>query len=123
MAKIRGFTLVEVMVAVFVLALTLTAALASASYNARALAHAQQIQFAYWAAENARIDLLLDESQALTDHTVSEFPVHLGTLDGHVRAQAHPVEEAPYFAVDIRVYAHKDDPPLAQLNGYYGVEN
>lgn len=115
----RGFTLLEVIVALAVIAFALAAAVSAVSGNTRNAAGLEQRTYAHWVAMNKLAELQISE----------QFPT-LKTTKGSVLMARHEwfwrmkVTQTPNKTlrkVDVEVRADEDaETPLAVLTGYVG---
>ncbi|AVP97041.1 type II secretion system protein GspI [Ahniella affigens] len=116
----RGFSLIEVLVALALVATAITALLGSATLMARQSGQLEQLTFASWAADNVLTEL------ALTD----PFPA-LGQRDGRGQLGPYPLHwrvviqntpEPGIRRIDVHVFAGNtespDEHPITSLAGF-----
>jgi general secretion pathway protein I len=117
----RGFTLLEVLVALLLLSLALVALVRTTSLEARALAQLQESTYAQWVAANAIAELRLDTSTPT-----------IGERDGSAemagrrwrwRMLISGTDEPRILRVDVTVAAEaagtrEDGLPVASLSGF-----
>jgi general secretion pathway protein I len=110
----RGFTLLEVLIALLVVAVTLSAATAAVGGAARRQAGLEERTFATWAAQNTLSRLRLDDFAG--DATQSEQSIAGQTWRVDVKARA----EGPLRRVDLTVRraGEAEAQPLARLTGF-----
>lgn len=121
--RTRGFTLLEVMVALVILALALLAAVRAASLEARALTQVRESTLAHWVAANAIAELRLNEGMPPTGRR--EGRVELGGRRWHWIAEIVATEHPQIRRVETQVYVDDDGlinagDPLARLDGFVG---
>ena len=75
MRHARGFTLIEVLIALVILATALTLGLGSVRQSAQTLAGLEQRLLAHWAAENAAVEEQLRAAAAPNDENATGEPV------------------------------------------------
>ncbi|MBK6434818.1 MAG: type II secretion system minor pseudopilin GspI [Rhodanobacteraceae bacterium] len=119
--KRRGFSLIEVLVALAVVAIALVALLAAAGRMARDADHLRELTLADWVAANVLVETRLRDP----------FP-DLGQSEGRMRMGPHEyrwqrvVQNTPEPAlrrIDVHVYAadaKPDDAPIHSLVGFAG---
>lgn len=113
----RGFTLLEVLIALVVLGVTLTALIHAASVSTRDFAGMRERTFAGWVATNV-----------LTETRLKEANPPPGRRDGHVRyagrdwewtLDVQPTAEEGINRLDVQVYADAErTDPVARLTGF-----
>lgn len=118
MIRTRGFTLLEVLVALAVVALALVALVRSVGLGAAALAHEREVTYAHWVAANVLARTRLSE----------RFPA-LGKRDGTERLADREwrwelvvqATDAPGLRrLDVRVFGRDREASLAALSGFAG---
>ena len=113
----RGFTLLEVLIALVVLGVTLTALIHAASVSTRDFAGMRERTFAGWIATNVLTEIRLKEANPAA-----------GRRDGHVRyagrdwewtLDVQPTAEEGINRLDVQVYADAErTDPVARLTGF-----
>ena len=117
----RGFTLLEVLVAVAILALAMTALVRASGQQAEVLVHARDLTLATWVA-----------SDVLTEvHLRERFPA-IGTRDGSVEQGGRQwrwelavsaTDQPSVRRLEVTVYeaqATSEDAPVARMTGFAG---
>ena len=116
----RGFTLIEVLVALALVATAITALLASATLMARQSAQFEQLSFAQWTAANVLTELKLTEpypslGQRQGRGSLGPYPFHWSVV-----VQNTP--EPGIRRIDVRVFggeqASADEAPITSLAGF-----
>jgi general secretion pathway protein I len=123
----RGFTLLEVLIAILLLSLALTALVRLSGLEARASAHLRDATFAQWVAANALAEARLRGAPAAGSREEGE--ALLGDRRWHWRLTAQATDEPSILRLDVQVYARStaqeraqadDDFPTAVLTGFTG---
>jgi general secretion pathway protein I len=119
----RGFTLLEVLVALLLLSLALVALVRTAALEARALAQLKESTLAQWVAANAIAELRLRVPQPQPGERQGQ--VELGDRRWRWQMQVMATEEARILRLDVAVYAADGDEqarelPAARLTGFVG---
>lgn len=119
----RGFTLLEVLVALLLLSLALVALVRTTSLEARALAQLKESTYAQWVASNALAELRLRE----TDPAIGERSgrAELAGRGWRWTLRITATDEARLRRVEVDVYADSAaavarGEPLAHLTGFIG---
>jgi general secretion pathway protein I len=114
--RLRGFTLLEALVALAVLAIGLSAAMRGIGMATQSTAELRQRQLAEWVAENRLAEIRAlhlfpnpgaDEGEA--DQAGEKFRWHI---------DVKPTPNATFRRVEIRVFGAGAATPLAQLTGF-----
>lgn len=118
--RARGFTLVEVLVAVAVLAIALSAVIAAMARQADNAGYLKQKTLALWVAHNRLAELqLLDEPPATGR---SDGRVEMGGTEWRWEMVVTDTEDDRLRRVDINVRgARQQEGSLAQLDGFFAV--
>ena len=128
----RGFTLLEVLVALLVLALSLGAVIQTAADYAQNQAYLRDRTFAEWVARNQLATTLLQVRMAKRWPSIGqqkgeiEFPVATSDVGGREWRWVMQVTQTPeedLRRLDIEVFplnVDEDQPPLASLSGFVG---
>lgn len=115
----RGFTLLEVVVALAVIAIALAGGISAVSNSTRNAAGLEQRTYAHWVAMNKLAELQL--SQQWPDPQTLAGSELLARHEWHWSMVVSQTEYAPMRRVDVRVRASEDDEsPLVTLTGYLG---
>jgi len=124
----RGFTLLEVLVALVVLALSLGAVIQSAGNYTANQAYLRDRTFAAWVAHNQLVTALMSSDWPDTVQTKGEveFPKASAETGGREWRWVMQVTETPeqeLRRLDIDIFpldADRDESPLASLSGFKG---
>lgn len=120
-ARRGGFTLLEVLVAVFVLALALLALMRTAAVQVDAFGDLRQRTVAGWLAENLLAETRL--SSALPATGSSSGHRRFGDSDWRYEVRVQGTDVATIRRIDVRVFAGDErGHPVAQLNGFAGED-
>lgn len=116
--SVRGFTLLEVLVALAVLALALAAAVSAGAAYVGNQAYLQERTLAHWVARNALIELQLEYPWPGTGKR--EDDARMADRDWHWRATIDETPEEDMRRVDVEVWLGEKDAgePLAGLSGF-----
>lgn len=115
----RGFTLLEVMVALLLLALALVALIRMAGLEARALQQQQDATLAQWVAANRLAEVRLNRQ--LPTGGRAEGQTRMGARDWRWQLDAAATDEPSLVRLDVRVFLDGDrsGDPAASLTGFY----
>lgn len=115
----RGFTLLEVLVALAVLALALGTLIQAGSRQAASLDHLRAHTFAQWVAADRIAEVRLETPWPETG--TRRGSTHLGRLEWHWTLEVEGTEDPEMRRMQVTVRADPDDPdPVATLVGYAG---
>lgn len=122
-ASSRGFTLVEVMVAVAVFALALPALIGSMINVSSGTEHMRKRSIAQWVAANRMTEIrLLHEYQNTMPKDDSDGVVEMNEKEWHWHVKVEKMEAIDnYFLVTVSVFEDKDDEnPVTYLENHLG---
>lgn len=116
--RLRGFTLLEVLVALAVLALALAAAVSASAAYVGNQAYLQERTLAHWVARNVLIELQLEREWPSTGKR--EDTARMADRDWQWRATIAETPEQDLRRLDIEVWLGEDDKgePLAGISGF-----
>lgn len=121
----RGFTLLEVLVALALLALALTALVRLSGLEANATAHLRDATLAQWVASNALAETRLREPFPNVGRREGEM--RMGTRRWRWRMQVQPTDDPAIRRMDVQVFPLQDEvrlsgeiEPVATLTGFAG---
>jgi general secretion pathway protein I len=115
----RGFTLLEVLIALVVLSLALTALVHAASVSTRDFGGLRERSYAGWIAANVLTELRLKERAPATGRRDGQL--RYAGRDWFWRVEIESTQEPRIRRVEVHIYADaaRSD-PLAQLSGFAG---
>ena len=117
MRRARGFTLLEVMVAVAVLAIALAAVISAMARQADNAGYLKQKTLALWVAHNRLTELQLQEQAPSTGR--SDGTVEMGGTEWRWQAVVRETDDERLHRVDIEVMRPgQKEGSLAQLTGF-----
>jgi len=114
----KGFTLIEVMVALFVLVLGLAAVLESTSTSNRALSQQRDRMLAQWVAMNQLSETRVSGQWPKNSNLSGE-----STMAGHIwrwQQQTSTTEDPNLRRIEVRVFRPGEEQSLAFLVGFMG---
>lgn len=115
----RGFTLIEVMIALFVLVLGLAAVLESTSTSNRALAQQRERMLAQWVAMNRLAEVRVSGQWPKNANQTGQTEMAGQTWNWSQLTST--TEDEDMRRIDIKVFlADPDAEPLARLSGFMG---
>ncbi len=118
-AAVRGFTLLEVMVALAVIAFALAAAISASSNNTRNAAGLQQRTYAHWVAMNLMTELHINRT--FPPPRTTRGSVLMARHEWYWTMNVTKTPNTEMRRVDINVRADEDDKnSLVMLTGYVG---
>ena len=116
----RGFTLLEVLVALLVLALALLALTRTAASQVQSLGALRERTLAGWLAQDVLTETRL---AGIAPPGKSDGQRMFGGREWRWELQVQPTEVASIRRLDVRVFAAADrSAPLAQLTGFSGAD-
>jgi general secretion pathway protein I len=127
MRRQRGFTLLEVLVALAIIGIAMAAVLDSAGSHTRNAAYLQQKTYAHWVAMN-RLARLQSTGKWTSEGDETSGSEELGQHEWHwtvktVDVANEQARQAGFRRVDVEVRAEKDDEePITVLSSYI-IEN
>jgi general secretion pathway protein I len=116
--RCRGFTLLEVLVALLVLSVALVAVVRTASLEVRALAQVQEATLGQWVASNAIAELRLRGGEPALGETTGS--AEMGGRRWRWRMQVIATDDNRIRRVDVDVMREDDGAadPVAVLSGF-----
>lgn len=121
MRHARGFTLVEVLVAVAVLAIAMAAVISAMARQADNAGYLKQKTVALWVAHNRLAELQLADEPPSTGR--SDGTVEMGGVEWRWDVAVTPTEDDRLRRADIRVRgAQQEEGSLADLTGFFAVQ-
>ncbi|MBI2397794.1 MAG: type II secretion system minor pseudopilin GspI [Xanthomonadales bacterium] len=121
MKRARGFSLVEVLVALAVVAIALVALLAAAGRMARDADHLRELTLADWVAANVLVETRLREPFPRLGR--SEGRARMGPREFRWQRVVQNTPEPALRRIDVHVFAldaGSDDAPIHSLVGFAG---
>ena len=113
----RGFTLLEVLIALLVLGVTLTALIHAASVSTRDFAGMRERTLAGWVAANVLTETRLKENNPAPGRR--DGRVRSGGRDWEWTLDVQPTAEEGISRLDVQVYADAErTDPVARLTGF-----
>lgn len=113
--RARGFTLLEVMVAVAVLGIAMAAVIKAASEMTGNARHLEERTFAQWVADNVLTEL---RAGGFWGEEGDDGTRHLGGRQWYWEFRVEPTPNPQFRRVDVSVYRHEEDAsPVATLTG------
>lgn len=120
MNRARGFTLIEVLIALAVVALALLALTRAATVQVRSFDGLQERTLAGWVAANTLTETRLASAFPPTGR--SEGRTRLGERDWRWTREVEATPDPGIRRIDIRVFAGEAREPSATLSGFAGQE-
>lgn len=115
----RGFTLLEVLIALVVLSLALTALVHAASVSTRDFGDLRERSYAGWIAANVLTELRMKERAPATGRRDGQL--RYAGREWYWRLEIEGTQEPRIRRVDVHVYADAGrSDPRAQLTGFVG---
>lgn len=116
----RGFSLIEVLVALALVATAITALLASATLMARQSGQLEQLSFASWAADNVLTELQLTEPYPAVGQRQGRG--QLGPYPLHWNIVIQNTPEPGIRRIDVHMFAGEtpvaDESPITSIAGF-----
>ena len=117
--RARGFTLLEVLVALFVFAIAITALVQAGSHRAQNLAYLRDRTLATWIASDRITELRLEPQAVSTGSRDGELEMVGRTWFWEAEIRETPEESVR--RVEVAVRADEDAEPLANMTGFLAV--
>jgi general secretion pathway protein I len=119
--KRRGFTLLEVLVALAVLSLALVALVRATGLSASALARERDITLATWVASNVVTDLRITER--FPEPGRREGSMRMGTRQWYWRAEVQGTDDPAIRRLEVGVFEDAQrERPVTSLTGFAGSQ-
>jgi general secretion pathway protein I len=119
MRTARGFTLVEVLIALAVVAIALLALTRAASVQVQSFDGLRERTLASWVAANVLAEARLASAFAPTGR--SDGHMQLGGRDWRWQREVLTTPDAEIRRIDVRVYVGNAQDPSANLSGFVGT--
>ncbi len=118
--KSRGFTLVEVLVALFIVGVALPAMVMRMQGIIDHTIHIEEKTYAYWIAENQLQELLIEQrlSKKLTKQKKHNDTLDFGGREWFWSAEVIQTELPEMFRVNMAVSRDVKESPLANISGF-----
>jgi len=113
-AKVRGFTLLEVMIALAIFATLAGAVMAASQYALRQNARLQEQVQCAWVADNQLSELRLQEASPGRQHLLRHFDRHDWVVEQTIR----PASDPRMLEVDISVSRSGSEQPVYHTTGW-----
>ncbi len=114
-STVRGFTLLEVMVAVAVLGIAMAAVIKAGSEMTANSRHLQDRTFAQWVADNVMTEL---QASRFWDDEGDDGTARLGGTEWYWAFEVESTPHEDFRRVDVSVYRDEDDNgPVATITG------
>lgn len=110
--RVWGFTLVEVMVALFILALTFIGVIASASHVSRTVATLEEKTYALWVLQNAIAEINVGLWGDVSNNMSFQNQMKMGNNTWYWYASAKP--EGKQVRITVRVMADKQGQSIVE---------
>ena len=118
--RVRGFTLLEVLVALAVVALALVALVRATGLSANALARERDVTLATWVASNVVTDVRLAERNPEPGRR--EGSMRMGTRDWYWRLEVQGTDDPAIRRLEVGVFEDAARTrPVASLTGFAGA--
>lgn len=116
--RARGFSLLEVLIALVIVALALFALVQSAGVSAVAIERERDVTFATWVASNVMADARLTGAPPIGKR---EGRMRMGPREWFWQMVVQGTDEPSIRRLDVRVFADEQhDAPVASLIGFSG---
>lgn len=119
MKRCRGFTLLEVLVAIAFLAVAFSAVSRIYGDNINTVVHLKQKTLAHWVAQNIIQETSLKLS--LPAAASRSGVVHMANADWYWQLQVTPIGDAGVRQLQVDVSSRKGAPPIARLQTFTGI--
>jgi general secretion pathway protein I len=120
-ASERGFTLIEVIVALIVVALGMLGVIQAVSQTAGNSGYLRDKTVAHWVAMNRLTEVRLQKAAPAVDKTSDEIEMANRKWKWTMNVTQTPVETIRRIDISVRPSEAKEDSSLASVTGFYGT--
>jgi general secretion pathway protein I len=120
-ARNRGFTLIEVMVALVVVALGMLGVIQAVSQTASTSGYLRDKSLAHWVAMNRLTEVRLQKTAPAVDKTSDEVEMAGRKWKWTMNVTQTPVETIRRIDITVRPAEAPEDSSLASITGFYGT--